>query len=109
MTEVQNHLLKIGLTENEAKIIEYLITIGVASASDIHRETHVPRNKIYETIERLADSGFVEIQPGRPVLFKLNDIEKILSLIMEERRKSIERVVQFYKSQIQEKQRKMIH
>ena len=102
MTEVQNHLLKIGLTENEAKIIEYLITIGVASASDIHRETHVPRNKIYETIERLADSGFVEIQPGRPVLFKLNDIEKILSLIMEERRKSIERVVQFYKSQIQE-------
>jgi sugar-specific transcriptional regulator TrmB len=102
MTDIQYHLLKIGLTENEARIIECLITIGVASASDIHRETHVPRNKIYETIERLANSGFVEIQPGRPVLFKLNNIEKILSLNIEERRKSVERVVQFYKSQIQE-------
>ena len=98
MTEVQENLVKIGLSENEARIIECLITIGVASASDIHRETHVPRNKIYETVERLANSGFVEIQPGRPVLFKLNDLERILSLSVEEKRKSVEKIVQFYKS-----------
>ena len=106
MTDIRDHLLKIGLSENEAKIIECLITTGVASASDIHCETHIPRNKIYETMERLANSGFVEIQPGRPVLFKLNDIERILSLIVDEKRKSVERVVQFYKSQIQEKTEK---
>ncbi len=35
-------------------------------------------------------------------MFKLNDIEEILSLIVEEKRKSVEIVVQFYKSQIQE-------
>ncbi|MDG7044880.1 MAG: hypothetical protein JRN19_04070 [Nitrososphaerota archaeon] len=76
------------------------------SCTPLHRETHAPRNKIYETIERLANSGFVEIQPGRPVLFKLNDIEKILSLIIEEKRKAIEKIVQFSKSRILENREK---
>ncbi len=61
MTDIRDHLLKRCLSENEAKIIECLITIGVVGASDIHYETHIPRNKIYETMEGLANSGFVEL------------------------------------------------
>lgn len=103
LAEIGVHLVKVGLTENEAKVIECLISKGVAGASDIYRESHVPRNKVYEILEKLSKSGYVEIQPGRPVLFRLNNIEKILSSNVDEQKKSVDKIVEFVKSGMQER------
>ena len=102
MSGVWENLVNVGLTENEAKVVECLINKGVASASDIYRESRVPRNKVYEILEKLSKSGYVEIQPGRPVLFKLNNVERILSLIVEEKKRSVEKIIDFIKSGNQE-------
>jgi sugar-specific transcriptional regulator TrmB len=102
MSGVWENLVNVGLTENEAKVVECLINKGVASASDIYRESRVPRNKVYEILEKLSKSGYVEIQPGRPVLFKLNNMERILSLIVEEKKRSVEKIIDFIKSGNQE-------
>ena len=103
MSEVLDNLVKLGFSENEAKVVECLINKGIACASDIYRESGVPRNKVYETLEKLSRSGYVEIQPGRPVLFKLNNIERMLSLVVEERKRSVEKIIDFIKSENQER------
>lgn len=103
MSEIFKHLFKLGLSENEAKVVGCLINIGVASASDIYRESGVPRNKVYETLEKLSKSGYVEVQPGRPVLFKLNNMERMLSLIVEDKKRSVEKIIDFIKSGDQER------
>ncbi len=103
MSEVLEHLRKVGLSENEAKVVECLINKGVAGASAIYRESRVPRNKVYEILERLSKSGYVEIQPGRPVLFKLNNLERILSLVVEEKKRSVEKIIDSIKTGNQER------
>ena len=103
MSEVLDNLAKVGLSENEAKVVECLIYSGIASASDIYRESGVPRNKVYETLEKLSRSGYVEIQPGRPVLFKLNNIERMLSMVVEEKKRSVDKIIDFIKSGDQER------
>jgi sugar-specific transcriptional regulator TrmB len=65
-----DHLVRLGLNRNEAKALDALITLGPAGASDVHRYSGMPRNKTYESLERLARKGMVEVQQGRPTLYR---------------------------------------
>lgn len=53
-TELIGKLKKLGFTENEAKIYLGLLSMGEATASEIHEYTHVPRTKTYSTLERMS-------------------------------------------------------
>jgi len=54
-------LLKIGLTEGEAKIYAALLELGSSSVGPIKKRTKIAHSNIYEILERLLAKGIVTI------------------------------------------------
>jgi HTH-type transcriptional regulator, sugar sensing transcriptional regulator len=77
------HLVRLGLNKNEAKTLDALIALGPAGASDVHRYAEIPRNKAYESLEKLASKGMVEVQNGRPTLYKAMGVKTIIDQLLD--------------------------
>lgn len=77
------HLIRLGLNKNEAKALDALIALGPAGASDVHRYAEIPRNKAYESLEKLAGRGMVEVQNGRPTLYKAAGVKTIIDQLVD--------------------------
>lgn len=77
------YLSRLGLNTNEAKTLDALIALGPAGASDVHRFAEIPRNKAYESLERLASRGIVEIQKGRPTLYRALGAKGVIDHLLE--------------------------
>jgi len=80
---IQN-LMKLGLTENEAKAYVGLVSLGEATAREIHELTNVPRAKIYEILKVLAKKGYLEMRQGSPTYFRAVDPKKVIAEIKNE-------------------------
>lgn len=85
-------LMKLGLNANEAKVIEALTYLGPSGAYDVHRYSGVPRNKVYEILERFGKNGYVDIQPGRPMLYRVSNPDNIITNLVEDYRRAGEEV-----------------
>lgn len=83
-TELIDKLQKLGFTENEAKVYVGLLSLGKATAREIHEFTHVPRPKIYATRERMSKKKYVEIIGGTPAHFRGIDPEQLTERLREE-------------------------
>jgi sugar-specific transcriptional regulator TrmB len=77
------HLIRLGLNPNEAKALDALIAMGPSGAADVHRYSGIPRNKAYESLERLTNRGIVEVQPGRPVLYRASTPKNVIENLTE--------------------------
>ncbi|MDA4114933.1 MAG: hypothetical protein OK442_00085 [Thaumarchaeota archaeon] len=77
------HLVRLGLNSNEAKALDALIALGPSGAADVHRYSGMPRNKAYESLERLAARGVVEVQPGRPMLYRASQAKSVIDNLTE--------------------------
>jgi sugar-specific transcriptional regulator TrmB len=77
------HLARLGLSMNEAKALDALILLGPSGASDVHKQAKIPRNKAYEVLEGLAGKGMVEIQNGRPTLYRAVGAKAIIDSLTE--------------------------
>jgi HTH-type transcriptional regulator, sugar sensing transcriptional regulator len=78
------NLEKLGLTENEAKAYVGLVSLGEATAREIHDLTNVPRAKVYEILKMLAKKGYLEVRQGSPTYFRAVDPKKVIGEIREE-------------------------
>lgn len=79
-----DHLSKLGLNLNEAKALDALIALGPSGASDIHKHAEMPRNKVYEALERLVGRGMVEVQNGRPTVYRAINARTIIDHLVED-------------------------
>jgi len=77
------HLVRLGLNGNEAKALDALMALGPSGAADVHRVSGMPRNKAYESLERLAARGIVEVQPGRPMLYRASRAKAVIESLTE--------------------------
>jgi sugar-specific transcriptional regulator TrmB len=77
------HLIRLGLNPNEAKALDALVAMGPSGAADVHRYSGIPRNKAYESLERLTNRGMVEVQPGRPVLYRASAPKNVIENLTE--------------------------
>lgn len=77
-------LIGLGLNKNEAKALDALIFLGPSGASDIHKYSGIPRNKAYESLEALARRGMIEIQQGRPTLYRALGAKTVIDNLIEE-------------------------
>src|SRR2546427_9573065 len=59
-------LMKLGLTEYEARIYVVLVKMGPRNASEISFLGKVPRPKTYGAIRGLESKGLLRIVPGKP-------------------------------------------
>ncbi|AGK62028.1 putative transcriptional regulator [Archaeoglobus sulfaticallidus PM70-1] len=76
--EVASILEKLGLSSYQAKALISLLKCGEAKASEISELSGVPRAKIYEVLDQLADLGLVDKIPSRPVKFRVREPKEIL-------------------------------
>jgi len=76
-------LMKLGLTQNEAKAYVTLIELGTASPLDIAALSEVPVSKIYYVLSELEKKGIIESQQGRPKLYRAVDPSRALDMLVE--------------------------
>ena len=43
----------------------------------------MPRNKAYESLERLASRGIIDVQPGRPMLYRASGAKMVIDSLTE--------------------------
>ncbi|MBI2426712.1 MAG: hypothetical protein HYV34_02600 [Candidatus Kerfeldbacteria bacterium] len=74
----------IGLSPNEAKIYETLLSSGEVSVSVISARAHVHRRNVYDALQRLIDRGLVSpvFQKGENVYSAVNP-EKLFEIVEE--------------------------
>lgn len=79
------HILEsIGLSPNEAKIYESLISMNKGTVAQIAQEAHIHRRNIYDAMDRLLAKGLVFqiFQKGENVYEAVNP-EKLMELVRE--------------------------
>jgi sugar-specific transcriptional regulator TrmB len=68
--KVINSLQRMGLTYYGSRAYAALVAMGPSSPGEIAKEAGLPRSKIYETLKRLEDEGWVGVERGRPLKYK---------------------------------------
>jgi len=61
---------RLGLTDYEMRAYLALLDRGESIASEISEKSDIPVSKIYDTLNSLADKGWVLIERGRPTRYK---------------------------------------
>lgn len=81
-------LQELGLSPNEAKIYESLVTFGPSGVSTIALRSTVHRRNAYDALQRLLEKGLVsEIYSKTETVFQPTDPNKLMELIQEKEMK----------------------
>lgn len=62
-------LKHLGLSDYEARAYSALVGLISGTATEISLSSQVPRSKIYDILRKLAEKGFIEITPGKPLRY----------------------------------------
>ena len=83
-------LQELDLREYEATALAHLLRAGRTTAPDVAEATGIPKARIYDVLDSLADRGFVEVIPGRPKHYQPKAPREILDRATENRRQQFE-------------------
>lgn len=95
-------LVKLGFTAYQSRIYSSLVSLGVGSVSEVHRSSRVPRTKVYEALEDLVRQGAVELQPGRPALYRAVHPKVLVARLLEDYRESADQATRVLEKEYQE-------
>ncbi len=84
MTEVVEHLRRLGLNDYEARAYVATVALGEGTVKEISEESGVPRSRAYDVMERLAKKGLVEAGSTNPICYRANDPLVASGHLMEE-------------------------
>lgn len=92
MEELENFLIEIGLSEKEAKIYVFLLSVDNANASEISKKTKINRTTIYPVMDSLIETGLAEeVVKNDKNLFRALSPEKIETFIENQKIKLYEK------------------
>ncbi len=81
---MEQALLDVGLSPNEAKIYRCLVENGKSAVSAISKVTGVHRRNVYDSLERLVEKGLLfQVLSRRENLFEAVHPDKLVELIKE--------------------------
>ena len=81
---------ELDLTEYETTALAELLAIGRTTAPNLAEATGIPKARIYEVLDGLAERGFVKVVPGRPKEYHPRSPAEILDRAAENRRQAYE-------------------
>lgn len=90
--EIEKQLMRVGLTEYEAKVLISIAKNNEISAKEISINSGVPYSRIYDTINSLLKKQWINKRAGRPSLFFLGDIDGRIEEYIDESRQITERI-----------------
>ncbi len=79
----KTYLMKLGLTEYEARIYTVLVKMGQRTASEISFLGKIPRPKTYGSIKSLKRKGFLKVIPTKPERYSAVSPNKVLLPLVE--------------------------
>jgi sugar-specific transcriptional regulator TrmB len=83
----------LGLTPNQAKVYQTILTLGNTAVGQIAKASSVRREDVYKVLPALEKMGLVEKLLGKPVMIRATPVAGALaSLILDEKVKSDERI-----------------
>jgi sugar-specific transcriptional regulator TrmB len=106
-------LKNFGLCEYESKAYIALVSLGVATVKQVCEIANIPQPRAYDILAALEEKGLVEVQQGRPKLYKAVEpriafrrLEKALS---RDKEYAIEELSDFYGLQKSEQELWTMH
>ena len=82
MKEDVTVLKGIGLTLYESKSYVTLTSLISATATEIAEKSDIPRSKIYDVLNGLSEKNFIEVEDGRPQIYRVKSPVDVLALSM---------------------------
>jgi len=92
MESAVEKLMRVGLTEYEAKVYLALLSMHLSTATKTAEKSEVPRTKIYSVLEALGSKGWVKVYSGVPMLFKAVKPTAVFDKVKEDYRLLLESV-----------------
>lgn len=87
---MEQELRGLGLSEYESKVYLALVREGTLTGLKTSRISNVPQGKIYDTLYRLTEKGFVSTMNAKPKLFKAIDPEIALKQYIKSKKQNLE-------------------
>jgi sugar-specific transcriptional regulator TrmB len=97
---IEEELSKLGLSAYQARVYFALASSGPSSVTEIHETSKVPRTKIYEVLEQLANKGAVEIQTGRPMIYKATSPKILIEQLKTQYLESANHMTKFFEERL---------
>jgi len=69
MDAIIQNLIQLGFREYDARVYAALVGMGEGNARQIHEASGVPRPRVYDIADGLADKGFISVRPGTPHVY----------------------------------------
>ncbi|HEX9340168.1 MAG TPA: helix-turn-helix domain-containing protein [Thermoplasmata archaeon] len=87
LARIGGALRDLGLSGNAANAFCALVRTGRATAGELVVKTGIPDSKIYYALGELADKGLIEVQEGKPKVYRVvspREVEARLARIVDE-------------------------
>jgi sugar-specific transcriptional regulator TrmB len=82
-------LVKLGLSQNQAKIYLTLLLLGKANAKQIWKSSGVSREEVYRKLGELEKIGFVETILTKPTRYTSLSIKKVIDILLHKKAEEI--------------------
>jgi len=87
---MEQELKSLGLSEYESKVYIALVREGTLTGLKASKASNVPQGKVYETLYKLMEKGFVSVMNAKPKLFKAIDPEIALKQYIKSKKENLE-------------------
>jgi len=87
LDEIASSLRDLGLSGNAADAFGAMLRSRESTASELVARTGIPDSKIYYALEELATAGLIEVQAGKPKIYRVvpaRDIRDQLSKVIDQ-------------------------
>ncbi len=96
--EIEVALQSLGFTKNDSKVLLTLCKFKILSPADIAKYSSVDRARVYDSLNRLIEKGFIQKEPiKRGANYQVIPIERIFKVIREEYKEKIEETLSLEK------------
>jgi len=90
-SEIEKALQTLGFTKNDSKVLLTLCKYKILSPADIAKHSGVDRARVYDSLNRLIEKGFIQKEPiKRGANYQVIPIERIFKVIRDEYKNKIE-------------------
>ncbi len=76
-------LVKLGFSNNQAKVYLALAFLGTSSANDVANFSKITREEVYRKLVDLEKMGFVERIFTKPAMFRATEIKNVISTMLD--------------------------
>jgi len=96
--DIEESLMELGFTKNDSKVLLTLCKYKILSPADIARNSGVDRARVYDSLNRLIEKGYIQKEPvKRGANYQVIPVERIFKTIREDYKQKISETIELEK------------